>query len=184
MTHNMKIIVGLGNPGKEYEITRHNAGFMAVDFLAEQYNVSWSVDKKSKSLIAEGNGLMLIKPQNFMNRSGENVAAIMRYYKMLPSGLFGIKKDSDLTQVLTVIHDELDLNLGDYKISQNSGSAGHNGVQSIIDSLKTKNFKRLRLGISTEARKQIPGDKFVLMKFSEEELVKLKKVITETISQI
>jgi len=178
----MKIIVGLGNPGKEYEKTRHNAGFMAVDFLAQKNNLMWSLNKKFNAEIAEGGDYMLVKPQNFMNVSGVNVAAIMRYYKLIPGGLFGIKKDADLTSVLTVIHDELDLNLGDYKISTNSGSAGHNGVQSIIDQLKTKNFKRLRLGIATEARKQIPGDKFVLMKFSDEELEKIKKVISETVS--
>lgn len=180
----MRLIIGLGNPGKKYEATRHNAGFRAVDELARQKNLSWQLNKKFKSEVAEGPDYLLIKPQTFMNKSGEAVATILRYYKLLPKTLFGTKKDADLTGVLTVIHDELDLPLSSYKIVQNNSSAGHRGVQSIIDYLKTKNFKRIRIGISTETREQIPGDDFVLQKFSPEEQKIINKLLPEIIEKI
>jgi PTH1 family peptidyl-tRNA hydrolase len=180
----MKIIIGLGNPGKKYESTRHNIGFMVVDELARQYSLSWQEDKKNKAIIAKGSDYILVKPQTFMNDSGQTTASLLRYYHLLPRTIFGTKKDSDITAVLTVIHDELDLPLGKYKMASNSSSAGHNGVQSIIDHLKTKNFQRVRFGISTDARKNIPGDKFVLQRFSDDEIKYIEKVIPEIISNI
>lgn len=176
----MKIIIGLGNPGKKYERTRHNAGFMAVEEMAKRENLKWRLEKKFNAEIAEGLNVILVKPQTFMNNSGQTVSAILRYYKLLPKGFFGTKKDVDLSDVLLVIHDELDLPLGSYKISLGSGSAGHNGVQSIIDYVKTKKFKRLRLGITTAERKQIPGDAFVLQNFSPKE----QTAITQTIAGV
>ncbi|MDD4271597.1 MAG: aminoacyl-tRNA hydrolase [Patescibacteria group bacterium] len=177
----MNIVVGLGNPGKQYEITRHNAGFMAINALAKELGLAWSANKKFKAEIAEGQGLILIKPQTFMNNSGQAAAAVLSYYKLLPKKL-GILKtaDADLSNILTVIHDDLDIELGKYKISLDSRSAGHNGVQSIIDYLKTKNFKRIRLGIRTPALEKIPADKYVLGKFNATEL----KIIQGQISQI
>lgn len=180
----MRIIIGLGNPGKKYEQTRHNAGFVAVNEVAKQNKLSWKLDKKFNAEVAEGLGYILVKPQTFMNKSGQTASAILRYYKLLPKGIFGTKKDADLSDVLTVIHDELDLPLGSYKISVGSGSAGHNGVQSIIDYLKTKKFKRLRLGITTPERKQIPGDAFVLQNFSLKEKTSLDKTILEIVSEL
>jgi len=191
----MKIIVGLGNPGDKYKFTRHNAGFMAVDALAENLDLTWETNKKFKAEVAvappspsqgeRGGGLVLVKPQTFMNLSGESVQAILSYYKLLPKKL-GIvkKKDADLSQILTVIHDDLDINLGKYKISTDSRSAGHNGVQSIIDYLKTKNFTRIRIGIKTPLKEKIPGDKFVLQKFGEAEIEIIKKTIQEAITQL
>jgi PTH1 family peptidyl-tRNA hydrolase len=180
----MRIIVGLGNPGEKYTNTRHNAGFMAVDMLARQKNLNWKMNKKFKAEIAEDSEMILVKPQTFMNESGQSVAAILRYYHLLPRSIFGAKKNADLRSTLLVIHDELDLPFGGYKTSVNSSSAGHNGVQSIIDSLKTQYFKRLRIGVSTEARKQIPSDKFVLQRFSKEEETELPKIIAKIISEI
>ena len=117
-----------------------------------------------------------------MNNSGQSVQAVLSYYKLLPKTLGVVtKKASDLTSVLTVIHDDLDLNLGTYKKSTDSRSAGHNGVQSIIDILKTKNFNRIRVGINSESRGQIPADKFVLQKFSDNELKKIENVIIKVI---
>ncbi len=176
----MHIIVGLGNPGKKYENTRHNLGFMAVDALAERDHLSWREDKKFKAMIAEGANYMLVKPQTFMNLSGESVAAIARYYKLIPRSLFGIKKDADLANLLTVIHDDLDIAFGTYKTSINSSSAGQRGVQSIIDHLKTKNFKRLRIGIGSDDRKNIPTEKYVLQRFDEEE----NKIVGTLLPQI
>jgi len=180
----MKLIIGLGNPGEQYNNARHNIGFMIVDKIAEDKKIKWQMNKKFNALIADLGEIILVKPQTFMNASGKSVSAILRYYKLIPQTIFGIKKESNLGETLTVIHDELDLPLGGYKLSLNSGSAGHNGVQSIIDNLKTKNFKRLRVGIATEAREHIPGDKFVLQKFNQEELKVINKILPEIISQI
>ena len=180
----MRIIVGLGNPGQKYEKTRHNFGFMAVDILARRKNLSWKDNKKFKALIAEDSDYILVKPLTFMNDSGKAVAAILNFYKLVPKGIFGIKKDADLSNVLTILHDELDLNFGTYKLSTNSGSAGHNGVQSIIDSLKTKNFKRLRLGVASPAKEKIPGDKFVLQRFTPEEESQLNALIDKALAEL
>ncbi len=175
----MKIIVGLGNPGQEYEKTRHNYGWMLIDGLVQELGATWREDKKFKALIAQSGDLFFLKPSTFMNCSGQSVEAVMAYYKLLPktAGLFKVK-DADLSSVLTVIHDELDLPLGEWKFSTDSRSGGHRGVQSIIDHLKTKNFRRLRLGINTEQRKFIPTDKFVLGRFGGEEKGLVSKVLS------
>lgn len=170
----MKIIVGLGNPGEQYKNTRHNAGWIFLDGLLG--DVKWSENKKFNALIHEDGDCLFIKPLTFMNESGSSVRKVLDYYGLLPKnfGLIG-KKDSDLNDVLTVIHDELDLDFGTYKVATDSGSAGHRGVQSIIDHLKTKKFTRLRLGIKNELlRTHIPPEKFVLDNFSREEKEKLK----------
>jgi PTH1 family peptidyl-tRNA hydrolase len=170
----MNIIVGLGNPGEQYENTRHNVGFMAIDALAERLGLNWENNKKLKAELAKTSGLILVKPQDYMNNSGPIVAAVLSYYKLLPKKL-GILKtaNADLSEILTVIHDDLDIELEKFKISIDSRSAGHKGVESIISHLKTKNFKRVRLGIRTSALEKIPADKFVLMKLNAEE----KKII-------
>lgn len=170
----MNIIVGLGNPGEQYESTRHNAGFMTVNALAGQLGLTWKTNKKFKAETASGSSLILIKPQDFMNNSGFSIAAVLSYYKLLRAG------NVDLSKILTVIHDDLDLELGKYKFSVDSRSAGHRGVESIINQLKTKNFQRIRVGIKTSALKKIPTDKFVLQKFNDEE----KNIINQLISKI
>lgn len=182
----MKIIVGLGNPGEKYKNTRHNAGFMAVDALAASLNLTWKKYEKYKAEIAgtDAADLWIIKPQTFMNNSGQPVQSFMSFYKLPPRFAGLRKRNSDLSGTLTVIHDDMDIDLGKYKISIDSRSAGHNGVQSIIDCLKTKNFKRLRIGIRTEALKIIPADKFVLQRFKPEELEKVNKIITKVLKEI
>ena len=167
----MKIIVGLGNPGKKYNNTRHNAGFMALDFFAEKKNLVWKFDKKFNINFIKHNDAFFIKPLTFMNNSGTAVALFMNYYKLLPKKIGLIKKKkSNLSQILTVVHDDLDIELGKYKISIDSRAAGHRGVQSIIDHLKTKNFRRIRIGIKNNKPEQMPVEKYVLQKFSEEEI--------------
>jgi peptidyl-tRNA hydrolase, PTH1 family len=181
----MKVIVGLGNPGDKYKFTRHNVGWLAVDELAKQQNGTWETNKKFNAEVCKIDDVLLVKPLTFMNNSGKTVQAVLFYYKLLPKTLGVVtKKASDLTGILTVIHDDLDLDLGTYKKSVDSRSAGHNGVQSIIDYLKTKNFNRIRIGISSEARGQIPADKFVLQKFGERELATINKLIPQIISQL
>lgn len=173
----MKIIVGLGNPGEQYQNTRHNIGWMALDsFLGD---VHWQENKKFNSLIYRDGEFLFVKPQTFINNSGQAVQKILNYYDLLPKNLGIIKKkNSDLSEVLLIIHDDIDLDFGTKKISINSGSAGHNGVKSIINYLKTQNFKRLRLGVKNDLiRTKIPPDKFVLQAFSSTEKESLQALL-------
>ena len=181
----MKIIVGLGNPGEKYKNTRHNAGFMAIENIASRLNLDWQENKKLKAEIAKNQDIVLIKPLTFMNNSGQAVQAVLSYYKLLPKKLGLLKiKNSDLSESLTVVHDDIDIELGKYKNSIDSRSAGHNGVQSIINYLKTKNFNRIRVGIKTDALNNIPSEKFVLQKFSSEESTTIKNLIPEIIKEL
>jgi PTH1 family peptidyl-tRNA hydrolase len=134
----VKLIVGLGNPGKEYASTRHNAGFWWVDELARIQSVSFKADSKFHGLVAratlKGHEVHLLKPQTFMNISGRAVGAVAQFYKIEPA------------QIL-VVHDELDLPSGSAKLKLGGGHGGHNGLKDIIAHLSTKDFWRLRLGI-------------------------------------
>jgi len=180
----MRIIAGLGNPGDKYAKNRHNVGFMALDLLLGE--VKWQESKKFKALIYEAGDCIYLKPQTFMNNSGEAVQAIMSYYGLLPKtlGVFN-KKDTNLTDVLTVIHDDIDIELGKWKSASDSRSGGNNGVQSIISHLKTKNFKRIKIGVKNELlRTRIPVEKFVLQNFSAEEKEIIKNVLSEAIKTI
>ena len=177
----MKIIVGLGNPGEQYEKNRHNIGFMALDLLLGP--VKWQNNKKFQALTYEVGDTIYIKPQTYMNKSGEAVRAVMAYYGLLPKklGIFS-KKDSDLTDMLTVIQDDIDIEIGKWKVSNDSRSGGHNGIQSIINHLHTKNFKRLKIGVKNELlRTRIPAEKFVLQNFSREEKEIIDKVLKEVV---
>lgn len=180
----MRIIVGLGNPGTEYQKNRHNVGFMALDLLLG--NVKWQVNKKFKALTYEAGDCIYLKPQTFMNNSGQSVQAILSYYGLIPKslGLFN-KKDADLSDVLTIIHDDIDIEIGKWKIAADSRSGGNNGVQSIINHLKTKNFKRIKIGIKNDLiRTRIPVEKFVLQNFNAEEKDIIKKVLEEVVKSL
>ncbi len=157
----MYLIVGLGNPGKQYELTRHNVGFRVLDLLAG----SGQWENKYDAQFIKTMDVLLAKPQTFMNLSGKSVAQILKYYP-----------DAQLV----VIHDELDLPLGSIKIMKGASSAGHNGVQSIIDELGTKDFIRIRVGVNNaETRQQTPGDAYVLQKFTQEEENILNEVLVK-----
>jgi len=174
----MRLIIGLGNPGEKYKNTRHNVGFMAIDFLISQKGLSWQTNKKFNAEMCKTENTIYLKPLTYMNNSGQSVRAAMSYYKLLPKKLIIFnEKNSDLSDVLTVIHDDLDIELGKIKESVDSRSAGHNGVQSVINHLKTKNFKRIRIGIKNEKPANIPGAKFVLQKFNQEESEKIRTII-------
>ena len=165
----MKIIIGLGNPGNQYELTRHNAGFLAVDHFLKQHE-SITCQSKFNAQICEyhenGIKIFFVKPQSFMNLSGEVVKEILSFYKL------------DHANDVLVIHDDKDLSFGIVKEGFASGSAGHNGVQNIIDELGTKDFARLRIGVETrEPDSPIPTDVFVLQKFTDEELKKLEQEV-------
>jgi PTH1 family peptidyl-tRNA hydrolase len=175
----MQIIIGLGNPGEKYAATRHNAGWLALDQLIGAND--WRTEKKFQALIKENNACLYLKPLGFMNNSGTSAYQSLRYYHLLERQFACLtKKDQNLQKNLFVIHDDLDLNLGTWKISQDSSSGGNKGVQSIITHLKTQRFTRLRLGIKTEAlHNPLPADKFVLQKFSKEEISIFKQTATE-----
>ena len=175
----MKIIVGLGNPKKEYINTRHNVGFMALDALHKKLNATdWKEESKFKALIAEatvnGEKVLLVKPVTFMNLSGEAVTKIMGFFK------------AELED-LTVIYDDLDLPTGTIRI-RDKGSAGtHNGMKSIIQLLGTEEFKRIRIG--TESRGELASEQqdtasFVLSDFGKEEKVLIDKAIEEVIEKL
>lgn len=175
----MKIIVGLGNPGEQYHNTRHNIGWLALDELFP--NSAWRENKKFNALIYESGDFLCIKPLTFMNNSGQAVQKILNYYKLIPKN-FGLvnKKNANLSDSLTVIHDDLDLSFGAIKISTDSTSAGHRGVQSIIDYLQTKKFTRVRLGIKNDLlRTHIPPEKFVIQPFTSEEKKQLPDIFNK-----
>lgn len=173
----VKIIVGLGNPGDRYALTRHNAGFLAIDeFLKNTPSIE--CQSKFKSQICELHfgavKTFFVKPQTFMNDSGQAVREIVQFYKLDP------RKD------LLILHDDSDLPLGKTRTATDSSSAGHNGVQDIIDELGTQEFRRIRIGVeSRQSRNDLPTDEFVLRPFSSEELQKLKtEVLPEVSKQI
>ncbi|OGF26233.1 aminoacyl-tRNA hydrolase [Candidatus Falkowbacteria bacterium RIFOXYB2_FULL_47_14] len=178
----MKLIIGLGNPGEEYRKTRHNAGFIALDAFAKKEGLSWTINKKFNAATAETSGVLLVKPLTYMNNSGQSAQAVMAYYKLLPKTLGLLRRtDADLSELLTVIHDDLDIPLGEYRISVDSRSAGHRGVESIIGHLKTKNFKRIRIGIKGGKPVEMPTEKYVLGRFNAQETEIINKLITEKI---
>ncbi len=179
----MKIVVGLGNPEKKYEGTRHNVGFMILDHLS--VGEKWREDKKFKALVLEKNGDLWIKPLTYMNLSGQSVRAVLDYYHLSPKKLgFFRPKASDLSDCLVVIHDDLDIDLGKHKVALDSRSAGHRGVESIIQQLKTQKFKRIRVGVRSDSRGQIPADKFVLQKFSTAEWEKISQMLPQIFLEI
>jgi peptidyl-tRNA hydrolase, PTH1 family len=134
----IRLIVGLGNPGREYETTRHNVGFVWVDELAREQKMHFNIDSKFHGLSARGkvgdDELWLLKPQTFMNLSGRAVGALAQFYKITPAEIL-------------VVHDELDLAPGIARLKLGGGHGGHNGLKDIIAQLGSKDFWRLRLGI-------------------------------------
>ena len=178
----MKIIVGLGNPGEKYKNNRHNAGFMAVDFVIGNWKLEiGNFQNNFNSLIWEtslnDDKIILAKPQTFMNESGKAVQAICDFYKAKPRSLRLRRTTTgvDVTNDLLVLHDDTDLPLGTIRTTTSSSSAGHNGVKSIIGSLGTQNFHRIRIGVESRAsRNDLPTDAFVLQNFTDDELEKLK----------
>ena len=175
----MILIVGLGNPGKKFEKTRHNVGFWVVEeFFREKRKANFFSDfkfkKKLKSLISEGKinneKIILAKPQTFMNLSGQAAKLLADHFSIDKRKIF-------------VIHDDIDLPLGKIKISFSRGAAGHKGVQSIIEKLGTKDFVRFRIGIQPKTRRPKNLNGFVLQKFGREEKI-IKRVIRKTIEAI
>jgi len=170
----MILIVGLGNPGEKYKETRHNVGFMVLESLLQKLTPVkesvWEENKKFNSLLATiKDELVLAKPQSFMNASGEVVVRLMNFYKIPAFGLF-------------LVHDDVDLPLGKIKIAVDRGSAGHKGVESVIEKLGSKNFVRIRVGVGKDRR--VETDRFVLAPFMLWERAKLRRVVKKAVEAI
>jgi PTH1 family peptidyl-tRNA hydrolase len=171
----LHIIAGLGNPGQEYENTRHNTGRIVLDYFRAVHDFpEWEEEKKTKSLISKSKikdeQILLLEPNNFMNNSGKSLA----FFSLT-------KKQKEKT---IVVYDDIDLPIGTIKIAFNRGSGGHNGIESVIKNLKTREFIRVRVGVSKVNSKGLTkkpkGEeavlKFLLGKFTKEEVEVLKKV--------
>jgi len=164
MSENDLLIVGLGNPGVEYEMTRHNVGFQVVDELQKVWRCGefirkWNADYSTGSFVEKK--IHLIKPTTFMNRSGQAVAAFYQFYKLKP-------------EMVVVVHDDLDMVPGRVKLVKGGGAGGHNGIKSIVQSLGAKDFYRLKYGIGRPGQGDVhpdfPVEKYVLGKYSKAEL--------------
>ncbi|MBU4154478.1 MAG: aminoacyl-tRNA hydrolase [Proteobacteria bacterium] len=172
----MHLIVGLGNPGATYQGTRHNIGFQLLDYLADTLHVSFSDSKWNARVVKtslSGNGVILVKPETFMNESGRAVGAIATYYRIRPENII-------------VVHDDLDLALGRIKVVVGRGAGGHNGILSLVSHLQSNDFVRIRLGIG-RPDPMIPVKNFVLTRFSSEERASIDgemTIICQTIQLI
>jgi PTH1 family peptidyl-tRNA hydrolase len=162
----MKLIAALGNPGPQYQQTRHNAGFLALDQIVVLNGLESALRKHDFDSIMiigiiDGMQCILAYPQTFMNESGRAIAAIMRFHKITADDLL-------------LLHDEIDLPIGTIRRARNSGPAGHNGIKSIIAHVGTMDFRRIRIGIESRVENRIPPtDAFVLQKFTDDELKKI-----------
>ena len=170
-----KLVVGLGNPGKKYINSRHNAGFVVVDYLADQwhantFSASRHADALTTEVVQAGEKAGLVKPQTFMNKSGSAVQTLSDYFDVAPANVL-------------VIHDDIALPTGRLRVSQGSSAGGHNGVQSVIDALGTNDFSRLRVGIESWQRDgdeaQIDTRAYVLGQFSDKEKQVLQDLLPE-----
>ena len=161
----MKLIVGLGNPGKKYENTRHNAGFLAIDALAEKYGISMT-EKKHKAVCGsgymEGVKVILVKPQTFMNLSGESVREVLDFYKLDPE------------EDMLIMYDDISLAPGNLRIRKKGSAGGHNGIKSIIAHAGTQNFMRIKIGVGEKPSGWDLAD-YVLGHFTQNE----RKVMDE-----
>lgn len=172
----MKLIIGLGNPGKEYAKTRHNVGFVVIDALAKQLGADFKFQKKFQAEVAvikDGKKeIILAKPQTFMNLSGEAVHKVMDFYKIK-------------TKDIVVVHDDKDILFGEVKYQTDRSAAGHNGIKSLIENLNTQNFSRIRVGVAWEDKQKM-GDtaEFVLRNFTKTELESLGGIINDICEKI
>jgi PTH1 family peptidyl-tRNA hydrolase len=182
----MRLIIGLGNPGEEYEGSRHCVGFVAVDEIARKEGSKFSFENKFNAEVVKSRfndkPVILAKPFTFVNKSGEAVRKLKLFYKIKPADII-------------VIHDDLDIEFGSFKVSFAKHSGGHRGVQSVIDNLKTDKFWRLRVGTANrklttarhqrtlKAKKESVGN-FVLSRFTPSEQSELKKIIKKALERL
>lgn len=173
----MFFVFGLGNPGEKYSQTRHNAGFMVVNELGKKLGISsWTVKDKFAAEVTKQGEFVLAKPQTFMNQSGQAVRAILDFYQV------------DVTANLNnlyVVHDDLDIELGKYKLQFGIGPKVHHGLQSIYQYLKTDQFWHVRVGIDARAGdRSIPGEAYVLQNFTASEKDQLNSVMAQIVTEL
>ena len=169
----MKLIVGLGNPGKQYELTRHNVGFICLDTAKDKYNLVYKLETSFNALVAtaniNGEKCVFVKPQTYMNLSGEAIGKILKYYKI------------DVNDML-VIYDDMDLPMGALRLREKGSAGGHNGIKSIIAHVGTQEFKRIRVGISSH--NNIEAKDYVLGRFSKDEQAILGTIKTHVVNAV
>lgn len=169
----MKLIVGLGNVGRKYDLTRHNVGFIVLDEYAHRNNLEFKYDKKLESLIIEtfisGEKVVLAKPTTYVNLSGNALSKLVNYYKV------------DTDDIL-IIYDDISLETGRLRIRETNSHGGHNGVRDIIKHLKTKDIKRIRIGIDVD--NSMPLDNYVLGRFSKKEQEILRESVLDSMDII
>ncbi|MFT8459761.1 MAG: aminoacyl-tRNA hydrolase [Liquorilactobacillus ghanensis] len=168
----MKLVIGLGNIGKEYEKTRHNTGFMVLDQLAEQEGLAFSGPRQEAMLTKwfyHQQTVILAKPTTYMNESGRSVAALLKYYDLSPADIL-------------VIHDDMDLPTGQLRLRQKGSAGGHNGIKSIIAAVGDKKFKRLRIGIDHPERQTVVN--WVLSRFSKNQQPEIMNGLDQAIAAI
>jgi len=179
----MNVIIGLGNPGKEYAATRHNVGFLFVEYLLKSWgNASFSLDKKLEAetvkVAKNGSEYLLVKPQTFMNSSGRVAQKAVSYYKLNPA------KD------IIAVYDDLDIPFSKWKLQKGKGPRIHNGVNSLVDHLKTQEFWHLRVGIGSDVHLKIKlsggsvADEFILKPFSKEEREQLPRIFATIVEEV
>jgi peptidyl-tRNA hydrolase, PTH1 family len=158
----IRLVAGLGNPGPEYERTRHNIGFMVVDRVAADLGSRWERNAKWGAFFAKSESTLLVRPMTYMNRSGHPLAAVAQFYKILPNEML-------------IVLDDLDLPLGRLRLRFGGGTGGHNGLDSIITTVGTDDIPRLRIGIG--AAPQFGAVDYVLGRFFEEEMPAVEKAV-------
>lgn len=163
----MWMIVGLGNPGAQYALNRHNIGFLALDLIHQSFQgPQWKTQDKAFTCKLDWNGIpcLLVKPQTYMNRSGESVIPLMNYYKIPP-------------EQVCVVHDDIDQKFGHIKLQRNRGHGGHNGIRNITELLGHAQYTRLKIGVGRPANPQMNVADWVLQNFSQEELTQLPPLL-------
>ena len=165
----MIIIAGLGNPTKEYEGTRHNVGFQVIDKIAEKYNIAVDA-KKGRAYVGkgiiEGQKVLLVKPQTYMNLSGESIRELVDYFKVDPK------------EELLVIYDDVSLDVGQLRIRKKGSAGGHNGIKNIIAHLGTQEFPRIKVGVGDKPPRMDLAD-YVLSRFSKEDREKMEQAFKD-----
>lgn len=172
----MKLIIGLGNPGKQYIKTRHNIGFGVVNSLQQGFDFpKFKLAKKLQAEISSGQiydqKVILAQPQTFMNNSGIAIALLKQFYKIKPSDMI-------------IVRDDIDLDFGQVRVKQASGSGGHNGINSIVEHLGTNEFTQIKIGIKNTSLEKIDPSKFVLANFTSSELKSLGQIKNEVLDVI
>ena len=168
----MKLVVGLGNPGNEYNFTRHNAGFLVLDFYFKVKKLEWKAKPKYGAIYGRDGDTIFIKPQNYYNESGRAAAEFAKFYKIKPADIL-------------VICDDFTMEFGKIRYREGGSAGGNNGLKSLIASLGTEDFPRLRLGTGNDAMRAKIGDTdFVLSKFTTEEKAKLPEILADFVGRI